>query len=77
MVEVKREDVEAALDQIRPALQADGGDISLVDIDDQGIVKLRLKGACCGCPSAAVTLHMGVERVLKDLVPGVQGVESV
>ncbi|MCD4654542.1 NifU family protein [bacterium] len=68
--------VEEALGKIRPYLQADGGDVQLVDIVD-GIVQVRLRGACAGCPGAAMTLKMGVERTLKENVPEVKGVESV
>ena len=77
MTTISRDDVQAALDRIRPALQNDGGDIELLDIDEEGVVKVHLVGACSGCPHAAITLQMGVERILKDLVPGVQRVESV
>ncbi|MEK6813471.1 MAG: NifU family protein [Nitrospirota bacterium] len=68
--------VEKALDYIRPALVADGGNIELVDIVD-GVVRVRLKGACGSCPSATVTLKQGVERTLKERVPGIVGVEAV
>jgi Fe-S cluster biogenesis protein NfuA len=71
-----RENVEKALEFIRPALQADGGDIELVDVVD-GVVKVRLRGACGGCPMSQMTLKMGVERVLKERVPEVKSVESV
>ena len=71
-----RERVVATLDTIRPSLQADGGDVELVDVVD-GVVKVRLKGACHGCPMAAMTLQMGIERILKKEVPEVQGVENV
>lgn len=71
-----RTKIEEAINQIRPALQADGGDVELVDVVD-GVVQLRLKGACHGCPSAAVTLHHGIERFLKERIPEVTGVESV
>ena len=71
-----KEKVEAALDQIRPALQADGGDVELVGIDE-GVVSLKLKGACDGCPMAAITLKMGIERVLKGQVPEVREVVAV
>jgi Fe-S cluster biogenesis protein NfuA len=71
-----REKVEAALKQIRPALQADGGDVELVDVND-GIVELRLKGACAGCPMATMTLQHGIERVLKEQVPEVKEVVAV
>ncbi|HUT73432.1 MAG TPA: NifU family protein [Armatimonadota bacterium] len=70
-----REKVQQAIDDIRVRLQADGGDIDLVDVDEQeGIVKVRLKGACVGCPMAQMTLQRGVEQVLKEQVPGVQQV---
>jgi len=71
-----REEIEAALEQIRPALQADGGDVELVEVNN-GVVKLRLRGACSGCPMATMTLHQGVERLLKEQVPGVKEVVSV
>ena len=71
-----REDVEKALQKIRPALQADGGDIELIDIQD-GVVKVRLTGACGGCPMSQMTLKQGVERALKQEVPEVKGVESI
>lgn len=71
-----REQVERALDDIRPALQADGGDIEFVDLVD-GIVQVRLQGACAGCPMSQMTLTNGVERHLKNVVPGVEGVQNV
>ncbi len=71
-----REDIEKAFQKIRPALQADGGDIELIDVVD-GVVKVRLTGACGGCPMSQMTLKQGVERVLKEEVPGVKGVEAV
>jgi len=70
-----RESVERALEKIRPALQADGGDIELVDVVD-GVVKVRLKGACGGCPMSQMTLKMGVEKTLKKDVPEVKSVET-
>lgn len=73
-----KERVEEALNSIRPALQADGGDVALVDIDeDNGIVKVQLQGACAGCPSAQITLVMGVERAIKEAVPEIKEVLSV
>ena len=72
-----KEQVQAALDIVRPQLQADGGDAELVDVSDDGIVKLRLTGACGGCPMSQMTLKMGIERILKEKVPTVQRVESV
>ena len=71
-----RENVEKALEKIRPSLQADGGDIELVDIKD-GVVRVKLTGACGGCPMSQMTLKMGVERMLKQHVPEVKSVESV
>ncbi len=73
-----REKVEEALDGIRPALQADGGNVSLVEVDeDNGIAKVRLEGACAGCPSAQITLAMGIERAIKERVPEIKQVLSV
>jgi len=73
-----KDSVEEALNGIRPALQADGGDVELVDIDeDKGIVRVRLQGACSGCPSAQITLAMGIERAIKEKVPEVKEVLSV
>ena len=71
-----REEVEAALDQIRPALVADGGNVELVDVRD-GVVMVRLVGACSGCPMATMTLRNGIERVLKDQLPDVKEVVAV
>jgi Fe-S cluster biogenesis protein NfuA len=71
-----RENIEKALEKIRPALRADGGDIELIDVVD-GVVKVRLTGACGGCPMSQMTLKMGVERVLKQQVPEVKSVETV
>lgn len=72
-----REKVEAVLDEIRPSLQADGGDVELVDVTEDGIVKVRLKGACAGCPMSTLTLKNGIERVLKNEIPEVKSVQSV
>ncbi len=71
-----REQVENVINQIRPMLQADGGDIELVDVED-GVVKVRLQGACAGCPGAQMTLKMAVERKLKEQIPEVERVEPV
>jgi len=71
-----REKVESALNQIRPALQADGGDVQLIDVS-QGVVTLRLTGACGGCPMATMTLRRGIEQVLKERVPEVREVIAV
>jgi len=71
-----KEKVEEALGKIRPLLQADGGDVELVEIDG-GTVKVRLTGACSGCPMAAMTLKQGIEQRLKEMVPEVEKVEAV
>jgi Fe-S cluster biogenesis protein NfuA len=72
-----KEKVEAALANVRPALQRDGGDVELVEVSDDGVVKVRLTGACHGCPMAQMTLQMGIERVVKEAVPEVKTVEAV
>jgi Fe-S cluster biogenesis protein NfuA len=73
-----RDKVIEVLNSVRGALQADGGDIELVDVDEaEGIVKVRLTGACGGCPMSQVTLQMGVERVVKQQVPQVKRVIAV
>ena len=71
-----REKVEEVLREIRPSLQRDGGDVELVDVEN-GVVKVRLTGACGGCPMSQMTLKMGIERHLKDRIPEIQSVESV
>ena len=71
-----KEKVEAALALIRPALQADGGDVELVDVEE-GVVKLKLTGACASCPVATMTLKQGIERVLKEQIPEVKEVVAV
>ncbi len=72
-----REEVDKALEEIRPMLMADGGNVELVDVSEDGVVKVKLTGACSGCPSSQVTLKMGIEEALKEKVPGVRSVESV
>jgi Fe-S cluster biogenesis protein NfuA len=69
--------VQDALEKIRPALQRDGGDVELVEVTDDGIVKVRLQGACGGCPMSQMTLKMGIEKVVKQSVPQIKSVESV
>lgn len=69
--------VERILNLIRPAVQSDGGDLELVGVTPEGVVQIRLWGACVGCPSAAITLRMGIERNLKANIPEVKGVEAV
>ena len=71
-----REKVEVVLAQIRPALQADGGDVELVAVNE-GVVRLKLKGTCDGCPMATMTLRHGIERVLKEQIPEVKEVIAV
>jgi Fe-S cluster biogenesis protein NfuA len=71
-----REEIAQALEEVRPGLQRDGGDIELVDVVD-GVVKVRLKGACAGCPMSQMTLKLGVENYLKKKVPSVKSVEAV
>ena len=72
-----KEQVQTLLDDIRPRLQADGGDVELVDISDDGVVRVKLVGACGGCPMAQMTLKMGIERYLKEKMPAVKEVVSV
>ncbi len=71
-----RELIEKALDKIRPSLQRDGGNVELVEVED-GVVKVRLTGACGGCPMSQMTLKNGIEAVLKKEVPEVKSVESI
>lgn len=72
-----RDKVEKALEKVKIMLAADGGSAELVDITNDGVVKIRLTGACGGCPMSAMTLKMGVERIIKQEVPEVKRVESV
>jgi Fe-S cluster biogenesis protein NfuA len=72
-----KESVQMALNEIRPALKADGGDVTLVDVSDLGVVKVKLTGACRGCPMGEQTLKMGIEKQLKEKVPGVTEVIGV
>jgi len=72
-----REEVENALNKIRPSLQMDGGDVELVDVDENGVVTVRLTGACGGCPMSTMTLKMGIEQVLKREVVGIKEVVAV
>ena len=72
-----KEEVAQALEEVRPHLQVDGGDVELVEIDDDGVVKVRLTGSCAGCPMSQMTLKWGVENYLKKKIPGVKSVEAV
>ena len=70
-----KEKVQKSIDKIRPMLQADGGDVELVDVKD-GVVKVRLKGACAGCPMSQMTLKNGIERFIRQEIPEIKSVES-
>jgi len=72
-----RNEVEAALNKIRPALQADGGDVELIDVSPDGVVKIRLTGACRGCPLSVMTLKVGIEKTIKQEVPEVKEVVAL
>lgn len=69
--------VQAALDEIRPAIQMDGGDVELVDITDDLVAQVRMVGACGGCPMSLVTLQAGIERIIKRKVPSITGVQAI
>ena len=71
-----KEKIEAALEQIRPALQADGGDVEFVDVND-GVVSVRLQGACGSCPMSTMTLKMGIEKLIMEKIPEVKEVVAV
>lgn len=75
--EPTRERVARLLNLIRPAVQSDGGDLELVDVTSDGVVRIRLHGACVGCPSSRITLQVGIERNLKAHLPEVRGVEAL
>jgi Fe-S cluster biogenesis protein NfuA len=77
MEEKMREKVEASLGKIRPSLNADGGDVELVEVSPDGVVKVKLTGACGGCPMSQMTLKMGIEKLLKQEVPEVKEVVGV
>jgi len=72
-----KDKVQKSLDTVRPALRADGGDVELVDVSEDGVVSVKLTGACRGCPMSTLTLKMGIERALRQQVPAVTRVESV
>ena len=72
-----KDKVTELLDDVRPSLQADGGDVELVDVEDNGVVKVRLQGACHGCPHAQMTVKTVIENYLKEQIPEVTAVESV
>ena len=72
-----KEEVQKAINIVRPNLQADGGDVELVDVSADGVVKVKLTGACHGCPMSQMTLKMGIEKIIKQQVPSVKEVVSV
>ena len=72
-----KEEVQKAINIVRPNLQADGGDVELMDVSADGVVKVKLTGACHGCPMSQMTLKMGIEKIIKQQVPGVKEVISV
>jgi Fe-S cluster biogenesis protein NfuA len=72
-----KEKIEAALNKVRPQLRLDGGDVQLVEASEDGVVKVKLTGACGGCPMSQLTLKMGIERILKKEVPGIKEVIAV
>ena len=74
---IDKQKVEEALSEIRPALQADGGNVEFVDVNDDGVVLVKLQGACYSCPSAGMTLKMGIERKIIEMVPEVKSVEAI
>ena len=75
--ETLKQKVQEALDQLRPHLQADGGDVELVEVTEEGVVKVRLLGACMGCPMRQITLTQGITRFIKKSVPEIKEIEAV
>jgi Fe-S cluster biogenesis protein NfuA len=76
MEETLHDKVETALEKVRPSLQADGGDVQLLDVNEDGVVKVKLTGACGTCPMSQMTLKMGIEKILKQNIPEITSVES-
>ncbi len=72
-----KDKVEAALNKIRPSINADGGNVELVEVTPDGVVKVRLTGACAGCPMSQMTLKMGIEKILREEIPELQEVIAV
>jgi len=72
-----KEEVEKALDEVRPMLMSDGGNVELIDVNEEGVVLVKLQGSCSGCPSATITLRQGIERIVMEKVPSVTAVESI
>ena len=77
MAKITVEAVDKVLDEIRPALQADGGNVAVLEVSEDGIVKLEMVGACAGCPMATMTLRAGIERILFERIPDLVGVEAL
>jgi len=77
LMQQTKERVERVISLIRPAVQADGGDVELVEITAEGVARVRLHGACVGCPSSLITLKSGIERNLRDHVPEIKSVEAI
>ncbi|MEM1110217.1 MAG: NifU family protein [Planctomycetota bacterium] len=69
--------VHDVIERIRPAVQSDGGDVELVEVTDEGVTRIRFHGACIGCPSSSMTLHMGIERNLRERIPEITAVEQI
>jgi Fe-S cluster biogenesis protein NfuA len=76
MTKISFDAVQEVLDEIRPALQADGGNVELLEVSEDGIVKLEMVGACAGCPMATLTLRAGIERILFERIPDLAGVQA-
>jgi Fe-S cluster biogenesis protein NfuA len=72
-----KDEVQKVIDTIRPSLQADGGDVELVDVSEDGIVKVKLTGACQGCPMSQMTLKMGIEKMIKQQIPNIKEVIAI
>ena len=72
-----KELVEKALDEIRPMLRKDGGDVELIDVNSEGVVLVKLQGACSGCPSSTITLRQGIEKTVIERVPGIKAVQAI
>ena len=77
LIEMNEKELEKVLGEIRPSLQADGGDVELIDVTKEGVVQVKLVGRCAGCPMSQMTLKNGIEKVLKEAVPEIKRVESV
>jgi len=76
MAKITVEAVDEVLDEIRPALKADGGNVEVLEVSEDGVVKLEMVGACAGCPMATITLKAGIERILFERIPDLVGVEA-